>query len=124
MLIVGAGKRVRETALPAFRRVSERFAVHGIFARTAKRIDVDGEAFEVRPLETLTEADIAAAELIYVAVAKDAVPPVLKRLAELGDLGADLLIDTPVVRFRHFRHAARLRAFRNAWVAEDCTALP
>jgi len=33
-------------------------------------------------------------------------------------------VDTPVVRFKHLRHAARCRAFRAAWVAEDCVELP
>ncbi len=121
VLIVGSGKRVREAALPALQRLGDRYAVRGIYARTAKSVEVGGTAYEVNALDAL---DGVEADLVYVAVTKDAVPGVLERLTSFEVGGTDLLIDTPVVRFKHFRHAAKARAFRNAWVAEDCTELP
>ncbi len=124
VLIVGSGKRVREAALPALRHMEGRFAVRRLFARTRKRIEVGGQGYEVAPLEELAHGDLAGVDLVYVAVAKDAVPQVLGRLASLAVRAIDLLIDTPVVRFKHFHHAARARAFRHAWVAEDCVELP
>lgn len=124
VLVVGAGKRVRETALPAFRRCGDLFEVRRVLARSARTLEAAGRDWEVTPLEALRADEVAACDLVYLAVGKDAVPQVLARFAELGVGGQDLLIDTPVVRFKHYRHVARIAAFRNAWVAEDCVELP
>lgn len=124
VLIVGSGKRVREAALPALQQLGGRFAIEGIYARTAKRIEARGVEYEVLPLDELPAASVRAADLLYLAVGKDAVPAVLDRLEAFEAGGLDLLIDTPVVRFKHFRHAARLGRFRHVWVAEDCVELP
>jgi len=124
VVVVGSGQRVREVALPALQRLAGRFAVRQVWARSAKRLQIEGLPIDVAPFSELAASDLRGADLVYVAVAKDAVPSVLRRLSAF-DVGAiDLLIDTPVVRFKHFRHAARCRAFRNAWVAEDCVELP
>ncbi len=124
VLVVGSGKRVRETALPALQRLEGRFAVRRLFARTRKEIEAGGRSYPVAPLSELTAGHLEGIDLVYLAVAKDAVPEVLRRVTSLDVRAIDLLIDTPVVRFKHFRHAARARAFRHAWVAEDCVELP
>lgn len=124
VLVIGSGKRVREVALPAFRRMGARLTPRAVFARTAKELVVEGATYGVRAFDTLRRDDLAGLSLVYVAVTKDAVPAVLARLCELGVAPLDLLIDTPVVRFKHFRHARKLAAFRRAWVAEDCVYLP
>jgi hypothetical protein len=124
LLIVGSGKRVQQAALPALQRLARRFVVQGLFARTEKTLEVEGSTYRVDPLGKLDASRLADADLVYVAVGKDAVPKVLAHLVALDVSRVDLLIDTPVVRFKHFRHAALLARFRNAWVAEDCAFLP
>ncbi len=124
VVVVGSGKRVREAALPALDRLADTFPVRAIFAKHAKTIVVGGVSRDVRALDTLGSADLAGVELVYLAVTKDVVPRVLAKLVDAGVAGIDLLIDTPVVRFKHYRHVDRVRSFRNAWVSEDCTALP
>ncbi|MCE9594825.1 MAG: hypothetical protein K8S98_11600 [Planctomycetes bacterium] len=122
--IVGAGKRVRETALPALAAAGDAFEVLGIFGRSARNETLAGKSREIRPLASLVASDLSRADLVYLAVGKQSVPEVLATLArfELGNV--DLLIDTPVLLLKHFRHSARFRLFRNAWVAEDCAFLP
>jgi len=122
--VFGVGKRVLETALPAFQKLPRSFWIQSVWGRTPRIETVGGVKHEVRRFETLTLRDLDGVDLIYVCVAKDAVPVVLARLVELEPFNRDLLIDTPVVRFKHFRHAAKARDFRNAWVAEDCVELP
>ena len=124
VLIIGSGKRVRAAGLPAFQRMSHSFEVRRVFARRAKDLEVEGHHYVVAPMDELDATSLEGIELIYVAVTKDAVPRVLERLAALEVGSIDLLIDTPVVRFKHFRHIDKLSAFRNAWVAEDCVYLP
>lgn len=124
VLIIGSGKRVREDALPALQKLEESFTVRGVYARTPKEVRAGEREVAVRSLAELGAEDVAASDLLYLAVSKDAVPAVLAHLAAFDLSGVDLLIDTPVVRFKHFRHVERLSAFRDAWVAEDCSELP
>jgi hypothetical protein len=124
LIIVGCGKRVRETALPALHRLGGRIQVRRILARTAKLLSIENRSYRVEPFERTARGDLDGADLVYVAVAKDAVPGVLARLLTLEPSSFDLLIDTPVVRFRHLAHARHLDRFRRAWVAEDCIELP
>lgn len=122
VLIIGLGKRVREAALPAFHRAAEHFEVVRILARSARKQEVDGVEYAVEPLDELR--DLAGIDLVYLCVSKNAIPSVLAQLGALDARSTDMLIDTPVVRFKHFCHTARLAAFREVWVAEDCATLP
>lgn len=124
VLVVGSGARVRETALPAFSSMSSGCELADIRARTKKRIECKDACFTVGEFSDLRERDLERIDLVYVAVGKPAVPEVLARLAQLGPQRFDLLLDTPVLQFKHFRHVALLDRFRAAWVAEDCTELP
>ncbi len=124
VLVIGAGKRVRETALPAFASLSDRFEIAGIRARTGREAELAGRQHTIRALDELQAADLAGADLVYVAVGKDALPGVLARLAQFDRSRLDLLIDTPVVRFKHLRHARLARGYRTAAVAEDAAYLP
>jgi hypothetical protein len=122
VLVLGAGGRVTTDVLPALRSLPERYEIQGVFARSRRTL-ADGVT-AVRDFRSLTDEDVAAADLVYIAVSKGAVPAVLKRLAEHSSAHLDVLIDTPVLLFKHLGHAQLLEGFRNAWVAEDCTTLP
>jgi hypothetical protein len=124
VLVLGSGKRVREAALPALLQLEDRFTVRAVVARTRKTIEVRGQKIDVIPIAELTPSEIASTSLISCAVSKDAVPKVLALLTAHDVSHVDLLIDTPVVRFKHFRHVELLRRFRNVWVAEDTSELP
>ncbi len=124
VLVLGSGKRVREAVLPALRRLEADFELDGVMARTVKTIESEGRPVDVETLDSLDAARFAGVELVVMAVAKVAVPSVLARLGGLGAGSTDLLIDTPVLLYKHLGHLARLDAFRNVWVAEDCSTLP
>ncbi len=122
--IVGAGKRVRETALPSFLSLPDRFEVAGILARSARDLEVAGSRLAIRSLTDVQATDFAAGDLVYVAVGKDAMPRVLKRLATFDRARLELLIDTPVLKMKHLRHARLLDGWKHASVAEDVVHLP
>jgi hypothetical protein len=124
VLIVGSGKRVVEAALPVFLAAGDRFRIAGVFSRKAKRIESAGRSFDVRPLELLDQGALTAADAVYMVVAKDATPAVLKQLTRHDVSSVDLLIDTPVLRFKLLGHRALLERFRATWVTEDCARLP
>ncbi|MDP6956303.1 MAG: hypothetical protein QF599_10025 [Planctomycetota bacterium] len=120
--IIGVGKRVREAVLPAFRALEDLFEVRSLHARSSREIEAAGRAWPVAPLSALSTLDDV--DLIYLAVGKDAVPSVLGELASFERSATDILIDTPVVRFKHFRHMDKLQGYSHAWVPEDCAYLP
>lgn len=123
-IVIGLGKRVREATLPAFERCTDLWDVTEVYAKNARVETVAGRARSVQPLAQLDRSALEGVDLIYLAVGKDVVPRVLDHLVGLDVSRTDLLIDTPVVRFKHFRHAKKLEAFRNTWVPEDCAVLP
>lgn len=122
VMIVGVGKRVREVALPAFARIADRFEVADLRARTAREASDGLQA--VRAFDALTAEELAAVDLVYVAVGKPAVPAVLGRLARFDRSAVELLIETPVLVVKQFRHAPLLTGWRRTTVAEDCAWLP
>jgi hypothetical protein len=115
VVIIGAGKRVQEAVLPVLSRLEDRFSIRRIYSRT-------GRPLPERPTEKIEHLEVRENDLVYLAVSKDQVPPVLERLAPFTSV--DLLMETPVLLFKHFGHADRLKRFRNVWVAEDCACLP
>ena len=131
-LVVGSGQRVRNAALPALLSRPETFELAGIRSRKAKTIEAAGTEHSVLDFGPDGEhgdlgAAVAAADLIYVCVSKGAVPGVLAKLAA-ATRGAgrpvDLLIDTPVLLFKHLYAAKHFAAFGRVWVAEDMWTLP
>jgi len=122
--IVGAGKRVKETALPAFLSLPEAFEVAGVLARSSRFLDVGERRFSIRALADLRKAELRANDLVYVAVGKEAMPSVLARLALLDRARLELLIDTPVLKIKYLRHAHLLEGWHRASVAEDVVHLP
>ncbi len=124
VLVVGSGRRVCEAAIPAFLRAKDRFRIAGIYSRNAKQIVAEERVLDVARLDELDAATLAAADLVYMVVAKDAVPAVLRAITRHDVSSLDLLIDTPVLRFKLMGHLGLLDRFRNTWVTEDCAELP
>ena len=124
VLIVGAGGRVQNAAIPAFHRARDLYSIRHLVGRESREETFDGETYGVRALKSLTPADLDGIGLIFLCVAKESIPAVLQQLAALKPSKAALLVDTPVLRFKHLRHARHLKAFHSASVAEDCSTLP
>ena len=124
VLVLGAGGRVCTDVLPALASLPDHYRVDGVFARSRRALEVGGQTIQTRDFRSLRDEDLAAADLVYVAVSKGAVPAVLQRLAQHPHEHLDLLLDTPVLLFKHFGHAQLLESYRNVWVAEDCVHLP
>ncbi|MFT5731919.1 MAG: hypothetical protein ACJA2W_000242 [Planctomycetota bacterium] len=124
VLIVGAGGRVQSAAVPAFHRASNLYSIRHLVGREEREEVFDGRSYPVRALKSLTPADLEGIGLVFLCVSKESIPTVLQQLAALKPAHAGLLIDTPVLRFKHLRHARHLRAFRTVSVAEDCSTLP
>lgn len=123
--IVGAGKRVIETALPALAAASGSFEIHGIFGRKERPLVLDeSRTLPVRTLESFSDADLAATDVFYVAVGKGAIGAVLAALTRFDVAAKTLWLDTPVLLWKQIHHLPRIERFAKAEVPEDCIALP
>jgi hypothetical protein len=124
VLILGSGQRIVNAALPAFEALPELYSVEGVIARKEKTIATKNGIQKVEPISRLDNERIAAIDLIFICVSKAAVPTVLEHLGKLEVSRTDLLIDTPVLLFKHLSHFKKFEPFRNVWVAEDMSTLP
>jgi hypothetical protein len=119
VVLIGAGRRILTHVLPVFEALEDTYELSATYTRSPESV---ATRHELRPLSELRSLE--GIDLVHVAVDKDAIPEVLKTLAELGPAHTDLMIDTPVLRFRHFLHLQWLDHFRSTWVPEDCATLP
>ncbi len=124
ILVVGAGKRVLETALPALLAAAPELEIEAVCGRKERRVEAAGRAFDVVPLERLPASRLEACEFVYVAVGKQAVAGVLAALLERGAGRSSLLLETPGLLLKHLRHRPLIERFARAWIAEDCAFLP
>jgi hypothetical protein len=124
ILVIGAGLRVQRDLLPVLRSLDRLYTLVGIFEEEARTITSEGVAYETAPLDDLDAETLSRCDLVHLAVTKGAVPSVLRTLARHDMSQVDLLVDTPVLLFKHFAHAALFQKFRKVWVSEDCPLLP
>jgi len=123
-IVVGAGRRVRADVLPVLAALRDEVELAGPYSRRAHPVEAVGRTYETAPLSSLGAADVAAADVVCVCVAKPAVPAVLRHLEACEPAAATLLVDTPVVLFRHLAAFSRFSAFGSVSVPEDCSTLP
>lgn len=124
VLVVGAARRVLEAALPAFAAAEPALRVASVWAKHEKTARAGGRSYDVHAMEGFDASALEGIDLVYVAVAKAVAPRILAKLLEHGAARCELLIDTPVLLPKHFRHVPLLEQFKAAWVPEDCAYLP
>ena len=118
LIVIGLGKRVTECALPAIAAAGGDALVRKIFARSARTETINGQAIEVHAIGDMAPTDLEGNPTVYLCVPKTEIGTVLQQLDKLHPENADLLIETPVLRLRDFKHAALLCRWRNVSVAD------
>jgi choline dehydrogenase-like flavoprotein len=124
VLVIGAAKRALETALPAFAAAEPALRVASVWAKHERTLRVGGRDHDVRAMDGFDARALEGIDLIYIAVSKPVAPRMLQKLLDHGGERCELLIDTPVLLPKHFRHVPLLERFRACWVPEDCAYLP
>lgn len=124
LVVLGAGQRVREAILPAVAALPQRWVVDGVFARSEKTIDARGVSYRTESFDALSKARLDGVELVYLCVAKHAVPLVLRRLVECDVGRLQLLVETPVLLFKQLGALTLFDAFAAVHVSEDTSTLP
>lgn len=124
VLLVGAGKRAQETAIPALMALGSGVELAGVWARSSRKLKLYGGEFTAQT-ETGPEAfPIAEVDTIIVAVTRSQVPAVLRSLRQYDTSHAALMLDTPVLDPGDWGATAAFRRFRRVVCSEDAIALP
>lgn len=125
LLVVGAGRRVVEDVLPVVDALPGVIELVGVAARSARRQELAGRERDVLAFsDAVADGTLARCDLVYVVVAKPAVPGVVMRLAGAGAPRFGLLLETPGLIFKHLGHLRRFAAFPAVSMAEDSVTLP
>lgn len=124
ILIIGAGKRVRETILPALRHLTHIYTIAGICSRTKKYMHLAGGNSRVQTMTSMEKVNFSSVDMIIVAVTTENVPDVLGELARYNTKHIILFLDTPVMRIKHLWATRYLSNFKNVYVSEDSIFLP
>ena len=124
VLVIGAGKRVEETVLPALMCLQGSIEIAGVVARSSRKISFYEGEFTAQT-ETSPEAfDLATIDTIVVAVTRSQVPAVIRSLARFDTHHVSLMLDTPVLDPGGFGAMKMFPRFRRVVCSEDAIALP
>lgn len=123
VLLVGAGRRIRNNFLPALAQISDHLAVDALWARNAEQAAAAAQPWGVTVAPNLEVAS-ATADVVMVSVTTSAVPEILQRLVPFAER-LTLVLDTPVFgSVRDLRALPGLSRFRRVVVAEDYAQFP
>ncbi|MBX4216003.1 GMC family oxidoreductase [Candidatus Parcubacteria bacterium] len=117
VLLVGAGKRVREDILPVLESLPE-LRIAKVFARIPRVLFGAQKIYAVESLSKLSAHDVAAARIVYLSVPAPEVPAILELLLSHDCSHLDLIVPTPAT------YAVPRGKFKNVWVEEDIVFLP
>jgi predicted dehydrogenase len=121
--LVGAGRRARETLIPAIHAASAWIDLVAVCTRSARPIELLGSGFRASSIP-LGELDPREVDAAVIAVGTRSVPGVLDDLAARGGGGLTVMVDTPVLDPADLAAAKGLARFRAGLASEDNFALP
>ena len=123
IVLVGAGRRARQTILPAIHACSDRVELVGVCTRSERELELLGGRFRTTTT-SLEDIDLASVQTVVVAVGLSNVPHVVDLLARRGAPGLTLMLDTPGLAPSDLRAAKLFPSFANVLASEDNYALP
>ncbi|MEO0852318.1 MAG: hypothetical protein AAFY15_02270 [Cyanobacteria bacterium J06648_11] len=124
ILLIGAGKRIESTVLPALACLQDEYKIAGIYSRSQDKLDRLGTRWQVPVSTELDAFDWDAINVIYIAVTLHNVPDVLQAITTKPTSQIVLMLDTPVLAKGHLDFTRLFRRFQAVYVGEDCIALP
>ena len=121
MLVVGFGKRVKTSILPALSIINKQYKVLDVYSKSEKQYVVDKK---IR--QTVTDLDLvnfSEVDVIIVAITTANVPELLANLSKYDTKRILLYLDTPVINLNHFWAIGYFRYFKNVYISEDYVSM-
>ncbi len=123
IIIIGSGKRVQHTILPALACLPQKVFITDILGKSSKTISSPFGKLKVRPIEDLPSIDTELTDTIIIAITTEHVPTVLKTLSHMDVKRITLFLDTPVFLPNHIYAKSYVTKFKNVYVTEDIVKL-
>jgi hypothetical protein len=123
IIIIGAGKRIKNDVIPAL-DATRKFRINAIFAKHAKKIYIKTKKYEVLSLKDISITDISNVHYIYIAIPPPSLIMVLQYLGSKNTSHIKLIIDTPFLQWKQRKNIYLLHNFKKIFVAEDAAFLP
>ena len=122
IIIIGAGRRVREDVLPVFESLVKNHKEISVYAKNESGILGSIKPYEVRALKDLSTNNLAETKIIYVAVPVDEAITVAKLLIKVASKKIKIIWDTPISK-KVYNALSILKKYKK-FVAEDSSYLP
>lgn len=125
VLMVGAGRRVKNNFLPVLRCLSDQFEVVGVHARTAANLLPVAERWNVPAVHHLNDVDWTKVDVVAISVPTAQNAAVMRQLLPHASR-LRLVLDTPIAwNLKELSECGPLmRQFRQVLVAEDYMNFP
>ncbi len=124
VIIIGAGKRVERVILPALYCLQDDVEIVNIMARTARLKSFLDKRLEVSIVTEVADVVWSSTELVIIAVPKEAVASVLRKIPRQFRSRLILLVDTPVIPLRSLGTLRIFDDFKRVLVSEDYLGVP
>jgi len=123
VVLIGAGKRMHETVIPALTALSDRYTITGILSRTVRKIQVSDSHSYITQSE-FHEIDWNSTDIIIMAATTSSNPSLLHKLSKYNLKHTTLIIDTPILEPAAFFSLRYLAHFKKVVAGEDFFFLP
>ncbi len=123
VVIIGAGKRVQNTILPALHCLKGIYTIDAICSRTKKQLTLPDGKTKLQTITDLHTIRFASTDMIIVAATTENVPQIIQQLTLHDVRHVILFVDTPVVPIGDLWILRLFRKFRAVYVSEDFISL-
>jgi hypothetical protein len=122
IIIIGAGKRVREDVLPVFESLTKNQAAIALYAKNESGIFGRHQPRTVKSINDFSSCDVSKTRIIYVAVPVNEAIFVAKKLKQTLPEKVKVIWDTPICET--VLYALNILKNHQKFVAEDSSYLP
>lgn len=124
VLIVGAGRRIQNTILPALCCMDNRFNILGVYSRTNTNFEQIKKYGDIKTSTSLDNFDFDKIDWIIIAITTKNIPEIISKLVELKLFEKTLFLDTPVMPLKNLDYIKKLKKFRHVFITEESPFLP
>lgn len=124
VLIIGSGKRICNSFIPALQCLTETHSIVGLYSRTPAHRQIVCKTWGIEEVVDLENFAFSQVDLVIMSISTHAVPGILQSIGPQCSETA-LLIDTPVfMSVKGFLSIRSLKKFKRVLVAEDFIQYP
>ena len=124
VLIVGSGKRVQNSILPALTYLGDDYIIQGVTSKTNKNHQQIRKNWDIPTSTRIRNFDLSRVDWIVIAVDLNEVPVVIKEICSCSMEDKEIFLDTPVLDIQDLSNMSLLKKFKKVYTTEESVVLP